>query len=419
MNNFNLLGLRSLTYTIDIEKISKIEYQQIVEKDIFHIKQKFADENIFLRTLRLNILKISPENRLNQHVFLNKVKLLHRFSNKIGIRWFNISFDLVNQDQKNVKNISKLGYEIIKRYSNSFVNFIIGDKESVNPFAALCTSQTIIDISKLSFNGYDNFRVGVSLNPSDNTPFFPFSYAEKDRSFSLAVEITERLINCIKNYSSNNGIQDFERLKEVIFKDLSPFVNHLQKISDGLKNNLEINYGGQDLSLAPYPEDKVSVIEALQLLGVDDIGANGTLFITSYLTGIIKSLTIENNAKASGFNGVMYSLLEDHLMCAANDKKLLSIDRIIGYSTLCGCGLDMVPLPGNLLAEELGSIILDIAATASKLNKPLGVRVLPIPNKETNEFTEFDMDFLTNTKVMSVKNLSCSQNIFNKQKFNF
>ena len=185
-----------------------------------------------------------------------------------------------------------------------------------------------------------------------------------------------------------------------------------------MKNNLDINYGGQDLSLAPYPEDKVSVIEVLHLLGVDDIGANSTLFFTSYLTGIIKSLTIENNVKASGFNGVMYSLLEDHLMCAANDKKLLSIDRIIGYSTLCGCGLDMVPLPGNLLAEELGSIILDVAATASRLNKPLGVRVLPIPNKETNEFTEFDMDFLTNTKVMSIKNLSCSHNIFTKQKFN-
>ena len=99
-------------------------------------------------------------------------------------------------------------------------------------------------------------------------------------------------------------------------------------------------------------------------------------------------------------------------MCKSNDKKLLSIDKIIGYSTLCGCGLDMVPVPGNLLVEELASIVLDIAATASKLNKPLGFRVLPIPNKQSNEFTEFDMDFLTNTRVMDFKQLSLSNTLF-------
>jgi len=410
MNNFNLLGLRSITYTIDIEKISKIEYQQRVEKDLLYIKQKFTDEKVFLRTLRLNTLKISPKERLDQHVFLNKIKILNEFSTKIGIRWFNVSFDLLNQDEKNVINIGKLGYEIIKRYSNSFINFIVGDGENVNPFAALTASKTILDISKLSFNGYDNFRVGVSLNPSNNTPFFPFSYAEKDLNFSLAVEITERFIDCIK--SNTKSISDLDQLKTIIFNDLSPFVVFLDKISNEISNEIDVNYGGQDLSLAPFPEDEISVVEILHLLGVDDIGSNGTLFFTSYLTGIIKSLTIQNNAKSAGFNGVMYSLLEDHLMCKSNNKKLLSIDKIIGYSTLCGCGLDMVPVAGNLLVEELASIVLDIASTASKLKKPLGFRVLPIPNKLTNEFTEFDMDFLTNTRVMDLKQLSISNALF-------
>ena len=410
MSDFNLLGLRSITYTVDIEKISKIEYQQKVQKDLLFIKQKFNDENIFIRTLRFNILKISQKERLDQHVFLKKVEILNEFSNKIGIRWFNISFDLLNQDKKNVVNICNLGYEIIKRYSNSFINFIVGDNENVNPFAALISSKTILDISKLSFNGYDNFRVGVSLNPSNNTPFFPFSYAEKDLNFSLAVEITERVIDCIK--SNKKSVSDLDQLKKIIFNDLSPFVIFLDEISKKLSSEIRVNYGGQDLSLAPFPEDEISVIEILHLLCIDDIGSNGTLFYTSYLTSIIKSLTKQNNAKSAGFNGVMYSLLEDHLMCKSNDKKLLSIDKIIGYSTLCGCGLDMVPLPGNLLIEELASIVLDVAATSIKLDKPLGFRVLPIPNKHSNEFTEFDMDFLTNTRVMDLKQLSLSNTLF-------
>jgi uncharacterized protein len=412
INNFEHFALRSVTYTVDLEKISVPEYQQKVKNDLVLIKQKFIDEKIFVRTMRFNILKIAPADRIDQYIFLKKIKILSDFSNDVGIRWFNIAFDLVNLDTKNVKSICRISYEVIKRYSNSFVNFIVGDKEKVNPFAALTTSKIILDISKLSFNGYDNFRVGISLNPSNNTPFFPFSYAEKDLSFSIAVEITERVINCIKSNKRRDDSHDLQKLEETIFNDLSPFVCHLENVCSSLSKELEIIYGGQDLSLAPFPEDKISVIEILHLLGVDDIGANGTLFFTSYLTGIVKSLTKENNAKASGFNGVMYSLLEDHLMCEANNKKLLSIDRIIGYSTLCGCGLDMVPIPGNLLVEELASIVLDVAATASKLNKPLGVRVLPIPNKESNEFTEFDMDFLTNTRVMDIKNLSCSNEIF-------
>ena len=83
---------------------------------------------------------------------------------------------------------------------------------------------------------------------------------------------------------------------------------------------------------------------------------------------------------------------------------------------MCGCGLDMLPVPGNVLPEEMASIILDLAATASRLDKPLGFRVLPIPNKQVNESTEFDMDFLTNTRVLGVKNLACDFKILSLKK---
>ena len=59
-----------------------------------------------------------------------------------------------------------------------------------------------------------------------------------------------------------------------------------------------------------------------------------------------------------------------------------------------------------LLPEEIESIILDIASISSRLNKQLGVRLLPIPNKVENEFlTEFDMDFISNTRILDIKTL--------------
>ena len=66
----------------------------------------------------------------------------------------------------------------------------------------------------------------------------------------------------------------------------------------------------------------------------------------------------------------------------------------------------MVPIPGNTLKEEIQSIILDISSISLKLKKQLGVRLLPIPNKVENEFTEFDMDFISNTRILNIKNSS-------------
>ena len=82
-------------------------------------------------------------------------------------------------------------------------------------------------------------------------------------------------------------------------------------------------YKGQDISLAPYPDSRISVIKALHLLGLKDIGENGTMFFTSYLTSILKSILKKSKVKAVGFNGVMYSLLEDHLMCNSNNTNTL------------------------------------------------------------------------------------------------
>lgn len=405
--------VRAITYSIDLNKIVDQSYKSKVKNDIEILKSSFENKGIFVRTIRFNILPIKQNERLDKFLFLKQIKVLSELGEMLEVRWFNIAFDLINLAKKDVQIITSIGYDIIHRYSNSFINFIVADGENVNTFAAKQCAQLILDISRLSDNGYDNFRVGVSLNPKENTPFFPFSYGLNDTSFSVAVETAQPIIEVLDSIASD----DLEEKRKAIKNVISEMALQIDEISKSISTDHSVSYGGQDLSLAPFPEDKISVIKILHQLGLDDIGSNGTLFLTAYLTGILKDVIRENEIKAAGFNGVMYSLLEDHLMCVANNKKILTIDRIISYSTLCGCGLDMVPIPGNILTEELASIILDVAAIAIKLQKPLGVRVLPIPNKEENEFTSFDMDFLTNTRILKMKNLSLSSTLFADDNF--
>ena len=133
------------------------------------------------------------------------------------------------------------------------------------------------------------------------------------------------------------------------------------------------------------------------MLGVKP-GYNGTLFMTYYLTDILKS--ISRYIKTVGFNGVIYSLLEDRHMAKNNNY---TIDSLISYASVCGCGVDMIPVPGDISKSEITSIILDINALSTKLNKPLGVRILPIPHKKAGEFTNFKHSFMVNTKIREIK----------------
>lgn len=402
------IKIRSITYAIDLSKIGETDYLEKVKLAITHIKSKLNENNLFVRTIRFNILTHRYDQILDQFHFLRRIEILSQIADNLEIRWFNVSFDITNETEKNIKTICNIGYEILKRFKNSFVNFLITKNKEIGAVAALHCAHTIIKASKLSSNGFDNFRMGISLNPKENTPFFPFSYALKDNCFSIAVEVARSIEEEIK--SCNN--ESFEVIRKRLINSIGTQSQIIDGIAIDISNEIGTEYSGLDMSLAPFPDEGVSVVGILKLLGLEEIGANGSLFFTSFLTDLLKEIITRYNLKATGFNGVMYSLLEDQQLCEANNKKLLSIDSLILYSSLCGCGLDMVPVPGNILEEELASIILDVASLSIRLDKPLGVRILPIPNGFTNEYTQFDMDFLTNTRILDVKNLGCASRVF-------
>ncbi len=59
-----------------------------------------------------------------------------------------------------------------------------------------------------------------------------------------------------------------------------------------------------------------------------------------------------------GFNGVMYSLLEDNGLAEANNLRAVTIEKLAVFSSVCGCGIDMVPVPGMMFAEDLAGLAL-------------------------------------------------------------
>jgi uncharacterized protein (UPF0210 family) len=65
--------------------------------------------------------------------------------------------------------------------------------------------------------------------------------------------------------------------------------------------------------------------------------------------------------------------------------------------SVCGTGLDTVPLPGEISEQGLAKIFGDVAALAWKWHKPLTARLQPVANKKAGEATDFDSQYLFNT----------------------
>jgi len=369
---------------------------------------KKAAEALNPRTFRVNLPIL---NLSNEELMFAKLDHIVKSCKKLGIRWFNAPFNLMSVNEQ----IPDFVLLLMKRQPNLFINLIVTKDNVIDYRSIMQASKIIKKISQSGQSGFNNFRVGISCNPCINTPFFPFSYSSDELGFSVALELPPLIRKILEEHKG----KDMQEIRESIASKIIPEIKKLEEKCIDIENKTDAKYHGIDLSLAPFPEGKGSVGKLLEMLGFDSLGSNGTLFFTSFYTDLIKYIIKESSIKSVGFNGVMFSLMEDTRLCKCNNQNVFSIDSLISYAAVCGCGLDMVPIPGNIFEEELASMILDVAGLSTTLSKPLGVRVLPIPDKNEGEMTQFKMDFLCNTRIKKVKNIGIWGDSFKKKYFTY
>ena len=70
------------------------------------------------------------------------------------------------------------------------------------------------------------------------------------------------------------------------------------------------------------------------------------------------------------------------------------------FSSVCGTGLDVIPLPGDTPQATVERVLLDVAAQAVKLRKALSVRLFLVPGKKVGDPVRFDDPRLFETVVM-------------------
>lgn len=283
--------------------------------------------------------------------------------------------------------------EIIKETSITSCSVTINNKENGTDFDSINKSaEVIFEISRTTDKGIGNFNFAGIINCPPDIPFFPASYHKGEPCFSIGTESGDLIV---KAFSTSKNFKEAKKNLRQIFQ-----VNfrEIEKISKSLGNANGISFKGIDLSPAPSLLEEESIAFAFEKLLGYKFGAPGTLAIAEMITGVLKSLDI----KRCGYSGLMLPILEDAGLSKRYKEKTFNIGNLLEYSTVCGTGLDCIPLPGDISIKEIAGILLDVVTLSNKLSKPLSARLLPYPGKKAGDMTDFKSPYLVDTMLRNV-----------------
>jgi hypothetical protein len=248
------------------------------------------------------------------------------------------------------------------------------------------------DIAKIESQGFANLRFAGLGNVQPNTPFYPASFHQGEPSFGIGCENSDLVASAFSNISS------FDEAVKKLDETLTSEYQRIEEIAVEASKDTLLSYHGIDGSISPSVQPDESLIYGMeQLPFVSEFGSPGTLSAARLITSVLQQLPV----KQCGYTGLMLPVMEDSGLAKRNLQGKISLTKLLSYSSVCGTGLDTIPLPGDISVEALYGILLDVASLSVKLKKPLSARLMPIPGKKAGDFTEFDFDYFENTTVMS------------------
>jgi uncharacterized protein (UPF0210 family) len=273
-----------------------------------------------------------------------------------------------------------------------FGGVMVGPK-GISPAAVRSCAEAIVEIAKVSSDGFANLRFAALANVEPFSPFFPAAYSQGEKpGFAFALEAADLAVKAFTNAGSLKDAQD--NLIEALQNAIKPLV----QIADGLSQKYAIAFKGIDLSLAPFPAEHTSIGNSLEKLGLNKLGQTGSVAAAAFLASTLDMV----QAPRVGFSGLMLPVLEDSTLAARTTAHTLSLKDLLLFSTMCGTGLDTIPLPGDTTADQLYALLLDISAISQRLQKPLTARLMPIPGKQAGDSTDFNFDYFANGTVMAL-----------------
>src|SRR5258708_3730927 len=257
--------------------------------------------------------------------------------------------------------------EILSETKSLNASLVVAGEEGVRWNAVGAAARVMKKLEETE-HSQGNFRFAAIAMVPPLTPFFPAAYHTGfGHQFAIALESANIVAAAFKD------ARDLGMARQRLIDALAATAFDVERNAGRVDQETGWAYMGIDLS--PAPSGDVSIGAAIENLTTQPVGMSGTLTAAATITAAIKDIQV----KQTGYTGLMLPVLEDTRLAQRWSEGHISIDALLSYSAVCGTGLDTIPLPGDISAEQLSLIIGDMASLAFKLHKPLSALPLPSP----------------------------------------
>jgi len=198
----------------------------------------------------------------------------------------------------------------------------------------------------------------------------------------------------VRAFAGANSVERAtERLEAVLVETYSP----LLAAAESAAKKISVSFAGMDTSIAPSLEPEESITAAFAAVGLP-FGEAGTTAVCGEITKVLKRIPFPQ----AGYCGLMLSVLEDVGLAQACAMGKFDVTDLLAYASVCGVGIDLAPIPGNVSSRKIEALMLDLCAVSLRQSKPLSARLLPVPGKVAGEATAFDSPYMCNSAVMRI-----------------
>ncbi len=320
---------------------------------------------------------------------LQALKLLDQFATDNGVI---CSIGPVITGNHYHKEFARWAADLVRQTKN--INFscrVASPAHGLHVRALRSAAEAIYAISRATPGGEGNFRFAATAFVPSGTPFFPAAFFDQGTAFSMGLESANLLTEALQGSHGLN--QSKRRLKARLEAALGPVAAHARVLAQ------ETGWSYLGIDASPAPGLDASIGRAIETLTNKPFGSSSTLTACATITSVLKGLSVQT----CGYSGLMLPVLEDPVLAQRAAEGRYGISRLLLFSSVCGTGLDVVPLPGDSSVEALTAIIADVAALATRYQKPLSARLFPIPGKQAGEKISFDNPYLTDSIVMRLE----------------
>ena len=382
------LRIRTLTAGLDLSAAFDLQRFAATAAALKRMARTCRDAGYEVQTLRVATSPwlLSPEDQ-RKDATLTRLRELDEVLAEGGVIG---SIGPISAPGGSDEEVAAWARELIRTTRTISFSLAVATDRGVDAAAAMCAATIMSTLADALPQGLGNFRFAAAANVPAGTPFFPVAWHRGADSLSVGLEAASVVEEAFADGEREGDWTT--RLTAHMDRTLAP----IEAMMSAVAEREQRTYLGIDTS--PAPGKDRSIAAAIEAMSGKPFGSSGTLEACAAITAALKAVHV----KTCGYSGLMLPVLEDPLLAQRAGEKRYGVRELLLYSSVCGTGLDVVPIPGETPVDVLAGLLRDVGALATRLHKPLSARLFLVPGKRVGEIAHFTDPLLTDCVVMGV-----------------